>query len=316
MFGEPHFTAQESGFPNYFASTGAARILEDFCKDDRSGCQADDVLFMATKAAVTLTYMTRLDPEENFGDFISNHVSYGEMSTAAFNAMAKATFGSDKKQLGGDRAFHAMDIAWQFYPIDREPYIMYETFGFNYTTELLAKFLVYNEYVKARSAKESKTVESLVMEEVNKFKYKKKASFKEPQFSDLVLAKNRNAENDEFHLGLTDKGLCYVYNGDVMQSTYKETARTKELERLFETRKEANLTMISNSGKAGEKIFWFDAGAKDLRKNKRAAMTVALNEWLNYFNVRINQIELKAGMEMVITIDPTVHTLTENFKYA
>ena len=46
---------------------------------------------------------------------------------------------------------------------------------------------------------------------------------------------------------------------------------------------------------------------------KKATARVAINEYLNPFNVRINHLELVAGREAIIKIKPTRHVATEGF---
>ena len=41
---------------------------------------------------------------------------------------------------------------------------------------------------------------------------------------------------------------------------------------------------------------------------------VALNEWLTFFNVRVNQINLITGREALLKIKPTQHTASDNTK--
>ncbi len=41
---------------------------------------------------------------------------------------------------------------------------------------------------------------------------------------------------------------------------------------------------------------------------------VAVNEWTSYYNVRSNEISLKAGTEVVVALKPTNHIATEDVK--
>ncbi len=50
-----------------------------------------------------------------------------------------------------------------------------------------------------------------------------------------------------------------------------------------------------------------------LHKRKGSAK-VAVNEWLSYFNVRINHVEIVAGQETIVTVQPTQHVATEAFR--
>ena len=41
---------------------------------------------------------------------------------------------------------------------------------------------------------------------------------------------------------------------------------------------------------------------------------IAVNEWTAYYNVRNNEISLKAGTEVLITLKPTSHIATKDVK--
>ncbi len=41
---------------------------------------------------------------------------------------------------------------------------------------------------------------------------------------------------------------------------------------------------------------------------------MAINEWTSYFNVRINHLEISAGREAIVKIEPTSHVATSSFR--
>ena len=43
------------------------------------------------------------------------------------------------------------------------------------------------------------------------------------------------------------------------------------------------------------------------------SLMVAINEWTDYFNVRINKLDLKAGTEVILRVRPTLHSASEDF---
>ena len=45
----------------------------------------------------------------------------------------------------------------------------------------------------------------------------------------------------------------------------------------------------------------------------RGSAFVAINEWLSYFNVRMEQIEVRAGTEVIIKVEPVHHIVSEEF---
>ena len=41
---------------------------------------------------------------------------------------------------------------------------------------------------------------------------------------------------------------------------------------------------------------------------------MAINEWLSYFNVRMKQIEVRAGTEVLIKVDPVHNVVSDAFR--
>ena len=46
----------------------------------------------------------------------------------------------------------------------------------------------------------------------------------------------------------------------------------------------------------------------------RGSAFVAINEWLSYFNVRMKQIEVRAGTEVKIKMEPVQHIVSDDFR--
>lgn len=49
-------------------------------------------------------------------------------------------------------------------------------------------------------------------------------------------------------------------------------------------------------------------------REEPAHLMVAINEWTDYFNVRINQLDVRAGTEVILKVRPTQHSTSEGFK--
>ncbi len=47
---------------------------------------------------------------------------------------------------------------------------------------------------------------------------------------------------------------------------------------------------------------------------KKGRAMVAVNEWLSYYNIRMNYIELFGGQEAVVQVQPVQHVATERFR--
>ena len=71
-----------------------------------------------------------------------------------------------------------------------------------------------------------------------------------------------DADSNEFHLAPTDVGLCQVYNGNTMTSTFSETGRIKALSSALDKRDTYPPKFINGSGKNYQKAFWLDIGEK------------------------------------------------------
>ena len=67
-------------------------------------------------------------------------------------------------------------------------------------------------------------------------------------------------DSPKFHLAVTDAGLCQVYNGNTMKSTFAATERTEALWAPLDARDEMAPKSINGSGKIYQKTFWLDIG--------------------------------------------------------
>ena len=76
---------------------------------------------------------------------------------------------------------------------------------------------------------------------------------------------------------------------------------------------------INGTGVLAQRTFWLGAG-NDLYRNavrfekNPGSLMVAVNEWTDYFNVRINQLALRAGTEVILKVRPSQHSTSEGFK--
>ena len=47
---------------------------------------------------------------------------------------------------------------------------------------------------------------------------------------------------------------------------------------------------------------------------RKGKILIAVNEWLTFYNVRVNQLNLITGREMLLKIKPTQHTASQSVK--
>ena len=70
--------------------------------------------------------------------------------------------------------------------------------------------------------------------------------------------------SSDFHIAVTDAGLCQVINGNSISSTFKPTTRMRELSTALDNRDVVNPLNISGSGKMNQKTFWLDIGDRSV----------------------------------------------------
>ena len=86
-------------------------------------------------------------------------------------------------------------------------------------------------------------------------------SIKQDTYTDsFELDKVHSDVDDEFNIGVTDSGLCYILNGEDMRSTFAETTRMAELWESLDERQSVRPKYIKGSGRIYEKTFWLDIG--------------------------------------------------------
>ena len=187
-----------------------------------------------------------------------------------------------------------------------------ENFPYELNIIGLSKLLMYGNYLGSRGAEKTNAIK----EELNLYPYTKKDEFKQPYFTPVDLGH----KNSNFNPLTTEVGVCQVYNGDSMHSLFKETPRMNDLQNVMDPKKtEFNPQMINGTGKIAQKTFWLDASNKHMAsmnslKKYQGSLLVAINDWQTYYSVRLNQIELRGGTEVIIKVNPVVHSTSADFK--
>ena len=77
--------------------------------------------------------------------------------------------------------------------------------------------------------------------------------------------------------------------------------------------------MINGTGKIYQRTLWLNAADKSLDNVKRFAkkkgkLLLAFNDWRTYFDVRVNQLELRAGTDVTVKLRPIKHTTSTGFR--
>ena len=181
----------------------------------------------------------------------------------------------------------------------------------------LAKLLMYGNFAQARVVAESKTVREIVEGELDMYPYSRKKNFHEPYFTPIDLS----LENTDFKPALTDAGICQVYNGDSLDSSFASSTRNDELRFSLDPRQGSSKPKkINGTGKISQITMWLDARNKyqgsevDSFEKEAGNLMVAINSWQTYYDVRINQLDLRAGTDVIIKIKPLIHTTSAAFR--
>ena len=94
-----------------------------------------------------------------------------------------------------------------------------------------------------------------------------------------------------------------MYNGNNLHSSYKDSSRIRELSHSLDPRTGLFLPkMINGTGKIYQKTLWLNAADRSLDnvkafEKKKGKLILAFNDWHTYFDVRVNQLELRVAIK-------------------
>ena len=155
--------------------------------------------------------------------------------------------------------------------------------------------LMYDNFVHARALAESRTIRDIAEKELDLYPYSRKKTYIEPYFAPIDHSLDphdpfvRPYKSTNFKAALTDAGICQVYNGDSLHSSYAASARTQELQNSLDPRLESiEPNMINGTGKISQITMWLDAGKKDIVNSvvkEEGSLMVAINGWQTYYDV-------------------------------
>ena len=187
-----------------------------------------------------------------------------------------------------------------------------ENFPYKFNIIGLSKLLMYGNYIRSKGAEKSNAIK----EELELYPYTKKDKFKDPYFAPVDL----DNENIDLYPSITEAGICQVYNGDSISSVFKGTGRVKELQSILDPRiADIDPFKIKGTGRISQKTFWLDVSNKYMAsinsfKKYKGNLMVSINDWQTYYSVRLNQIDLRGGTEVIIKVQPVVHSTSDSFK--
>ncbi len=67
-----------------------------------------------------------------------------------------------------------------------------------------------------------------------------------------------SGKQEDFSSALTDNGVCVVYNGNSLTSTYRDSARVADLAAAIDSRGKVVPKKINGTGHMYEKTFWLN----------------------------------------------------------
>ncbi len=115
-------------------------------------------------------------------------------------------------------------------------------------------------------------------------------------------------------------GICYVHGGNSLAQTIKSNANTRDmLDALDHASGDAR--KVPGSGNRFKTELWLDASDRTSSfmfprtdRGHPVPMTLAVNQLANFFSVRSNNIELKAGEEVTLRIKQIQYVATTDFR--
>ena len=112
--------------------------------------------------------------------------------------------------------------------------------------------------------------------------------FQAPKFNKLVLGSPSNNLLETLLPSLTDRGLCYSMNSKSLIDTFNITnKRVKAFSEIIGTNvSQESANMVKGSGYLQRSTFWLNVRNMSSKGFSKGSMTLAINNWNEYFSVR------------------------------
>ncbi len=142
------------------------------------------------------------------------------------------------------------------------------------------------------------TLEDIVNKELDVYisrRMKPRLKFQEPTFLPLILKfPTNNAELEKnSETVVTDHGICETVNGNSVRETFVENERITMFNTMLDRRDQMVVpSKIKGSGSIHKSSFWLNM-RDPLNSHIRGEMLIAVNDWLDFFSVRLTQMFLK-----------------------
>ena len=109
-----------------------------------------------------------------------------------------------------------------------------------------------------------------------------------PKFNKLVLGSSGNNLLETLVPSLTDRGLCHSMNSKSLINTFNTTnKRVKAFAEIIGTNVfQGSPRMVNGSGYLQQSTFWLNVRNMSSKGFSKGSMTLAINNWNEYFSVR------------------------------
>ncbi len=116
-------------------------------------------------------------------------------------------------------------------------------------------------------------------------------------------------------------GICYVHSGNSLAKTFKANPNTRGMLDALDHMGTGETKKVPGSGNRFKTELWLDASDRTASfmfpvttSSRPVPMTLAVNQLANFFSVRSNNVQLKAGEEVMLRIKQVQHVATADFK--
>ena len=116
----------------------------------------------------------------------------------------------------------------------------------------------------------------------------------EPQFPQLVLKTKIKEHMDSVKTSLTDMGICTTINANSIAGTFniRKHEKIKTFADILDGSSSTHYPIkVKGSGYIHQSIFWLNVRNPSIRGLKKGGITAAINNWNDYFSVRLHIIK-------------------------
>ncbi len=183
----------------------------------------------------------------------------------------------------------------------------------NISAESILKLQKFSLWIDHMSRSTGKTDKKLIKEELALYKDIKTKSTMQVQYLKVLFPKRTGARatdfiklqipeglhahillnnlvpsyHDTLHYSLTDFGICSTVNGNALKKTYAASEKVDTIGAMIDPRAEEREALkIRGSGGLYDSTYWLNTRSGRDGGRSRGSVSLAINNWLDYFAVR------------------------------